>query len=82
VIRYVETTPEDIELADRLASHLLGRSLDELPPGTRRLLDALHLPVPDPSFPACWVVIGAPGAVSGACASAFPHRASPACSAP
>jgi DNA primase catalytic core len=42
VIRYVETTPADIELADRLAREVLGRSLDELPPGTRRLLDAVH----------------------------------------
>jgi DNA primase catalytic core len=42
VIRYVETTPGDIALADRLAAQVLGRSLDELPPGTRRLLDAVH----------------------------------------
>jgi DNA primase len=42
VIRYVETTPADIALADRLASQVLARSLDELPPGTRRLLDAVH----------------------------------------
>jgi DNA primase len=42
VIRYVETTPADIALGDRLAGQVLGRSLDELPPGTRRLLDALH----------------------------------------
>jgi hypothetical protein len=41
VIRYVETTRADIELADRLASQVLARSLDELPPGTRRLLDAI-----------------------------------------
>lgn len=41
VIRYVETTTADIELADRLAAQVLGRSLDELPPGTRRLLDAI-----------------------------------------
>jgi DNA primase len=41
VIRYVETTPADIALADRLAAQVLGRSLDELPPGTRRLLDAI-----------------------------------------
>lgn len=41
MIRYVETTRADIELADRLASQVLGRSLDELPPGTRRLLDAI-----------------------------------------
>jgi DNA primase len=42
VIRYVETAPADIALADRLAAGVLGPSLDELPPGTRRLLDALH----------------------------------------
>ncbi len=42
VIRYVETTRADIALADRLASQVLGRSLDELPPGARKLLDALH----------------------------------------
>jgi DNA primase catalytic core len=41
VIRYVETTRADIELADRLAREVLARSLDELPPGTRRLLDAI-----------------------------------------
>jgi DNA primase len=40
-IRYVETTPADIALADRLAAQVLARSLDELPPGTRRLLDAI-----------------------------------------
>jgi hypothetical protein len=42
LIRYVETSQADIELADRLAAAVLSRSLDELPPGTRRLLDALH----------------------------------------
>jgi DNA primase len=42
VIRYVETTPADIALANKLAAEVLGRSLDELPPGTRRLLDAVH----------------------------------------
>jgi len=41
-IRYVETTKADIALADRLASQVLARSLDELPPGTRKLLGALH----------------------------------------
>jgi len=40
-IRYVETARADIELADRLAGEVLARSLDELPPGTRRLLDAI-----------------------------------------
>ena len=42
VIRYVETTQGDIALTDRLAGQILARSLDELPPGTKRLLDALH----------------------------------------
>ncbi len=41
-VRYIETTPADITLANALAHEVLGRSLDELPPGTRRLLDALH----------------------------------------
>jgi DNA primase len=41
VIRYVESTPADIALADRLAAEVLAQSLDELPPGTRRLLDAI-----------------------------------------
>jgi DNA primase catalytic core len=41
-VRYVEATPADIALANTLAHEVLGRSLDELPPGTRRLLDALH----------------------------------------
>lgn len=47
VVRYVETTPADIALANTLAHEVLGRSLDELPPGTRRLLDALHSHVTD-----------------------------------
>ncbi len=41
VIRYVETTQADIALADRLAAGVLAPSLGELPPGTRRLLDAI-----------------------------------------
>ena len=40
-VRYVETTRADIALAGRLAAEVLSRSLDELPPGTRRLLDAI-----------------------------------------
>jgi len=35
---YVEVTLDDIEVANRLAHQVLGRSLDELPPQTRRLL--------------------------------------------
>ncbi len=38
VIEYVEVTLDDIALANRLAHDVLGRSLDELPPQTRRLL--------------------------------------------
>ena len=35
---YIRVTLADIELANHLAPELLGRSLDELPPQTRRLL--------------------------------------------
>jgi hypothetical protein len=35
---YLETTLGDIEIANRLAGEVLGRSLDELAPQTRRLL--------------------------------------------
>lgn len=38
VIRYVEVTLKDIETANRLAHEVLGRTLDELPPQTRKLL--------------------------------------------
>jgi hypothetical protein len=38
VLRYIEVTRSDIALANRLAHEVLGRSLDELPPQTRRLL--------------------------------------------
>jgi DNA primase len=38
VIEYIEATAADIALANRLAHEVLGRSLDELPPQTRRLL--------------------------------------------
>ncbi len=41
VVSFIEVTPADVALANRLAAEVLGRSLDELPPGTRRLLDAL-----------------------------------------
>ena len=37
-VEYIEVTLEDIEMANRLAHEVLGRSLDELPPQTRRLL--------------------------------------------
>jgi DNA primase len=38
-IEYVEVTLGDIEIANRLAHEALGRSLDELSPQTRRLLE-------------------------------------------
>ena len=37
-IDYIEVTLSDIELANKIAHDVLGRSLDELPPQTRRLL--------------------------------------------
>ena len=37
-VSYIEVTVTDIEIANRLAHEVLGRSLDELPPQTRRLL--------------------------------------------
>jgi hypothetical protein len=36
--RYIEVTLDDIALANELVPEVLGRSLDELPPQTRRLL--------------------------------------------
>jgi len=38
VIEYVEVTLDDVAIANQLAHEVLGRSLDELPPQTRRLL--------------------------------------------
>jgi len=40
-VHYVEVTLEDIALANRLAHAVLGRTLDELPPQTRKLLGLL-----------------------------------------
>jgi hypothetical protein len=37
-LRYIEATLDDIRVANRLTAEVLGRSLDELPPQTRRLL--------------------------------------------
>jgi DNA primase len=37
-IEYIEATLDDIAMANRLTAEVLGRSLDELPPQTRRLL--------------------------------------------
>jgi DNA primase catalytic core len=38
-VTYIEATPGDIELANQLAHEILGRSLGDLPPQTRRLLE-------------------------------------------
>ncbi len=37
-VEYIEVVPADIEAANALAHEVLGRSLDELPPQTRKLL--------------------------------------------
>jgi post-segregation antitoxin (ccd killing protein) len=42
VLRYIEVQPSDIELANRIAHEVLGRTLDELPPQTRRLLNLIR----------------------------------------
>jgi DNA primase len=41
-VTYIESTIGDIEVAHRLAHGVLGRSLDDLAPQTRRLLSAVH----------------------------------------
>jgi hypothetical protein len=41
-LAYIEVTAGDIALANRLCHEVLGRSLDELPPQTRRLLGLLE----------------------------------------
>ncbi len=40
-VTYIEATIGDVALANRLAAEVLGRSLDELAPQTRRLLEVL-----------------------------------------
>jgi hypothetical protein len=41
-LHYIEVTPSDIELANELAQEVLGRTVDELMPQTRKLLTLLH----------------------------------------
>ena len=41
-IEYVEVTLEDIEIANGLVHDILGRTLDELPPQTRKLLKLIQ----------------------------------------
>jgi DNA primase catalytic core len=42
IISYIEATAADVMQATRLAHEVLGRSLDELPPQTRRLLQMIR----------------------------------------
>jgi hypothetical protein len=46
-VEYVEVTLDDLAVANRLAHEVLGRSLDELAPQTRRLLNLLDTQVRD-----------------------------------
>ena len=41
MVEYIEASLADTALANRLAHEVLGRSLDELPPQTRRVLTAV-----------------------------------------
>lgn len=41
-LEYIEVEKSDIELANRLAHEVLGRTLDEMPPQTRKLLVLLR----------------------------------------
>lgn len=46
-VEMLPVTIEDIEAANRIAPEVLGRSLDELPPQTRRLLESIKALVRD-----------------------------------
>jgi hypothetical protein len=41
-VEYIEVTPNDIDIANQLAHEVLGRTLDELPPQSRRLLNLIY----------------------------------------
>jgi len=41
-VQYIEVTQADIALANHLSDQVLGKSIDDLPPQTRRLLIELH----------------------------------------
>ncbi|MED0365095.1 DNA primase, partial [Escherichia marmotae] len=47
VVEYIEVTREDIRLANQLAHEILGRTLDEMPPQTRKLLLLIQKMVSD-----------------------------------
>ncbi|MFC1746030.1 DNA primase, partial [Candidatus Riflebacteria bacterium] len=42
LVEYIEVTLKDIEIANKLAHEVLGRTLDELPPQTRKLLTLIE----------------------------------------
>ncbi len=42
MLHYIEVAEKDIEIANQLASDVLGRTLDELPPQTRKLLQLVY----------------------------------------
>jgi DNA primase catalytic core len=46
-VEYIEVTLDDIEVANKLAHEILGRTLDELPPQTRKLLGRIQEMVKD-----------------------------------
>ena len=74
-IAYIEATLEDIALANQLAPEVLGRSLDELPPQTRRLLDHVRALVRAKRGPDVAPASPSPVASSAATATASPRRA-------
>ncbi|TMO64849.1 CHC2 zinc finger domain-containing protein [Pseudoalteromonas aurantia] len=47
LLEYIEVTQDDIKVANQLAHEVLGRTLDELPPQTRKLLQLTHTMVTD-----------------------------------
>jgi DNA primase len=68
--RFIEVTLDDIALANQLAPEILGRSLDELPPQTRRLLDHIR----ELMKKKCGSVPGQPGAKVGAGTACFSRK--------
>jgi len=47
MLAYIEVTKADIALANNIAHEVLGRTLDELPPQTRRMLNLIYTMVSD-----------------------------------
>ncbi|HEY3854180.1 MAG TPA: DNA primase [Verrucomicrobiae bacterium] len=70
---YIEVTLDDIALANQLAPEVLGRSLDELPPQTRRLLGYIRELVKTKSNGAKGAKMGA-GTAIGSGTATFSRR--------